>query len=226
MSRSIWFGSTATVVLSALLYLFVSCVGVPENPYNPSNAKIWLTLKSASGRVSVDSLTDSVGNIVTIGITANLPEYIDSIGISVYSSPDGNFDVDTVLKKLTPLQNRDTLWYKVAFATSGKKTLTATVFASAFKNPTIAYLNILDKPIKSVPHSWPHLVITGIKNITAAQTCSLSVSVNDSNACSSAYFLCQARYTPIIRIYAALQVDSASRIYRQSSRIFQSHGHR
>ncbi|MGB7569153.1 MAG: hypothetical protein WBM07_14935, partial [Chitinivibrionales bacterium] len=129
MSRSIRFGSIATVVLSALLYLLVSCVSAPENPYNPSNAKIWLTLKSISGRVSVDSLTDSVGNIVTIGITANLPEYIDSIGISVYSSPDGNFDIDTVLKKLTPLQNRDTLWYKVAFATSGKKTLTATVFA-------------------------------------------------------------------------------------------------
>jgi len=174
MSCSIRSGSIAAIALSAMLYLFVSCVGVPENPYNPSNSKIWLTLKSASGRASVDSLNDSVGNIVTIGITANLPEYIDSIGISVYSSPDGNFDVDTVLKKITPLQNRDTLWYKVAFATSGRKTLTATVFASGFKNPTVAYLNIFDKPIKSVPHSWPHLVITGTTAITNAQTCSLS----------------------------------------------------
>ena len=197
MFRSIWLGSVATIVLSALLYLFVSCVSVPENPYNPSNAKIWLTLKSASGRVSVDSLTDSVSNIVTIGITAYLPEYIDSIGISVYSSPDGNFDVDTVLKKLTPLQNRDTLWYKVAFATSGKKTLTATVFASAFKNPTIAYFTILDKPIKSVPHSWPHLVITGTKNITAAQTCSLSVSVNDSNASQAHTFYVKQDTLPL-----------------------------
>ena len=182
MSRSTWIISLSAVSLSALLYFFVSCVSAPENPYNPSNAKIWLTLKSTSGRVTGDSLTDSVGNIVTIGITANLPEYIDSIGISVYSSPDGNFDVDTVLNKVTPLQNRDTLWYKVAFATSGRKTLTATVFASAFKNPTVAYLNILDKPIKSVPHSWPHLDINGIKNITAAQTCSLSVSALDSNS--------------------------------------------
>jgi Alpha-tubulin suppressor and related RCC1 domain-containing proteins len=182
MSRSIWFRSITVIVLTALFYLFLSCVSVPENPYNPSNAKIWLTLKSASGRVNVDSLTDSVGNIVTIGITANLPEYIDSIGISVYSSPDGNFDVDTVLKKLTPLQNRDTLWYKAAFATSGRKTLTATVFASAFKNPTVAYLNIFDRPIKSVPHTWPHIIITGTKNITVAQTCSLSVTANDSNA--------------------------------------------
>ena len=48
MSRSIWFGSIATVILSALLYLFVSCVNAPANPYDPSNTKLYLTLESAS----------------------------------------------------------------------------------------------------------------------------------------------------------------------------------
>ena len=178
MSRLIWMGSIAAIALSVLLYLFVSCMSAPPNPYDPSNTKIYLTLESSTGVISADTLTDSVGNTIKVGITANLPSYVDSIGLKFYSS-EGDIEIDTILTNLFLLKNNDTLWYKTSFAAKDKSTLVATVFAGQNKNTTYGYFNIFNKPI---PHTWPHLVINGTKNITVAQTCSLSVSVNDSNA--------------------------------------------
>ena len=167
---------------SALLTLqLLFCVSAPPNPYDLSNTKIYLTLVSSNGQISADSLADSVGNLIKVGITSNFPNYVDSIGLMFYTS-DGNVEIDTVLKNLFLLKNNDTLWYKTSFATKDKRILVATVFAEGFKNPTRAYFNILDKPLNSVPHSWPHLEINGTKSITAAQICSLSVSALDSNS--------------------------------------------
>ena len=123
-------------LLAAIAGLFFSCTTAPSNPYDLSNTKIYLTLKSTTGMGSADSLTDTVGNTISLGITANFPDYVDSIGITVYSSPDGNIDMDTVLKKVIALKNKDTLWYKFTFVSSGRKTLTATVFAGNFNNST------------------------------------------------------------------------------------------
>ena len=178
MSRALRLGSIAAVALSVLLYLFVSCMSAPPNPYDPSNTKIYLILESSSGQVSIDTITDSIGNTIKVGITANLPSYVDSIGLKFYSA-EGNVEIDTILTNLFLLKNNDTLWYKTSFAAKDKSTLVATVFAGQNKNITYGYFNIFNKP---VPHTWPHLVISGLKSITAAQTCSLSVSVNDSNA--------------------------------------------
>jgi hypothetical protein len=161
-----------------MLYLFISCISAPPNPYDPSNTKLNLTLESSSGVIIADTLVDSVGNTIKVGITTNFPDYVDSIGITVFTS-DGINDIDTVLKNMLPLQNQDTLWYRAAFATSGKRTIMAMAFARGNKKTTLGYINILNKP---VPHTWPHLVINGTKNITVAQICSLSVSALDSNS--------------------------------------------
>jgi len=172
-----WVRSIAAVILLALLYFFVSCVNAPPNPYDPSNTRLYLTLETSSGVISADTLTDSVGNTIKIGITSNLPADVDSIGLIFYSS-EGNIEIDTIIKNLFQLKNNDTLWFKTSFAVKDKSTLVATVFAGQNKNSAYAYFNILGKP---VPHTWPHLIINGTKNITVVQTCSLSVSVNDSN---------------------------------------------
>jgi alpha-tubulin suppressor-like RCC1 family protein len=173
-----WFGSILAILLSALFYLFVSCVSSPPNPYDPSNTKIYLTLQSSSGQVSADTIMDSTGNMVKVGITANFPSYVDSIGLIFYSS-EGNVEIDTILTNLFLLKNNDTLWYKTSFAAKDKSTLVATVFAGQYKNSIYGYFNIFSKPIM---HTWPHLIINGTKSITAAQTCSLSVSALDSNS--------------------------------------------
>ncbi|MGB7567245.1 MAG: hypothetical protein WBM07_05270, partial [Chitinivibrionales bacterium] len=129
MSRAMRCVSLSAFAVVTLLFLIISCVSAPPNPYDPSNTKAYLTLESSSGLISADTLTDTVGNTIRVGITSNLPSDVDSIEVSVYNSADGNTDIDTMLKKMTPLLNQDTIWFKAAFTTSGKKTLTALVFA-------------------------------------------------------------------------------------------------
>ena len=184
-------------LLAAIAGLFLFSCTTPSNPYDPSNTKIYLTIKSPTGLANADSLTDTVGNMISVGITANFPDYVDSIGITVYSSPDGNIDMDTVLKRLIPLKNKDTLWYKFTFATSGRKTLTATVFAGNFNNSTYGYLTIFDEPAKPVLRAWPHLVVNKTINITPSQTCSLAVSALDSNAAQAHTFYAKQDTLPM-----------------------------
>ena len=175
------YGSLAAFLLATILFLFLSCVSAPPNPYDFSNTKIYLTLKSSGDVIGADTLVDSVGNSIKVGITANFPDYMDSVGLMVFTS-DGNEEIDTVLKNLVLLKNQDTLWYKATFATSGKRTLIATAFVEGNNKYSIkGYFNILDKPIKPVLRAWPHLVVNKTINITSSQTCSLTVSVLDSN---------------------------------------------
>jgi alpha-tubulin suppressor-like RCC1 family protein len=180
MSRLLLIRNISGVALSLFL-IFLSCSKIPSNPYDLSNTKVSLTLESSKGVISPDTLVDSAGNTVKIGITSNAPGNVDSISLMFYTS-DGNVETDTLIKNLFLLKNNDTLWFKIAFATKDKRILVATAFAASYKNQTLAYFNILDKPLKPVPHTWPHLAINGITNITAAQTCSLSITANDSNA--------------------------------------------
>ena len=180
MSRSNCIRSLTTVVLSALLYLFVSCVS-PTNPYVPSNTQIYLSIAPTS-TLKIDNAgdnIDSVGNTIKLGIMCNLSEFIDSIIIQVIS-PTGLIEQDTVFKGITGEKSSDTLWYNFIASSAGNETIKARAFIQQNNvYPATANIIIYSKPV--INHSHPHLVISGITNISAAQTCSLSVSVNDSN---------------------------------------------
>jgi uncharacterized protein (TIGR02145 family) len=131
--------------------------------------------------IRADTLVDTVGNPIKVGITANFPDYVDSVDLMFFTS-DGNEEIDTILKNLVLLKNQDTLWYKTTFATNGNRTLIATAFVEGNNKYSIkGYLNILDKPVKPVLRAWPHLVVNKTINIATSQTCSLAVSVLDSN---------------------------------------------
>ena len=184
MSRLIWMGSIAAAVLAALLYLFVSCVQ-PVNPFQPSNTKIYLTVAPTSTLIknNAGDLVDSVGNIIKLGVTCNLPEYIDSIIIQIIS-PAGLTENDTIFKGVSGLKYTDTLWYNFTSSSEGKKTIKAQAFIQQnIVYPTTAEIVIYNKPIViPAQHTHPHLSISGITNIIVTQTCSLSVTANDSNA--------------------------------------------
>ena len=184
MSRLIWIGSIATAVFSALLYLFVSCATPPANPFVPSNAKIYLTIAPTSTLIknNAGDLVDSVGNVIKLGITFSLPEYVDSIVVQVIS-PTGLTEKDTVLKGISGLNNADTLWYDFTSSSEGKNTIKAQAFIQQnIIYPATAEIVIYNKPIViPVLHTHPHLNITGMTTITAAQTCSLSIISQDSN---------------------------------------------
>ncbi|MGB7568255.1 MAG: hypothetical protein WBM07_10365, partial [Chitinivibrionales bacterium] len=202
MSRAMFYGSLSVLIISAF-FSFFSCVNAPPNPYAPSNTRITLTLKSSSNQIAGDTLIDTVGNTISVGITANLPSSVDSIEITVYNS-NGRVDVDTMLKQLLPLQNDGTLWYQITFSTSGSRSVIGTVFAAEnTKNPTSPYvINILDRPVKPAARAWPHISVSGTKNIATAQTCSLAVSVLDNNPAQAHTFYVkqdtqpQSEFTP------------------------------
>jgi uncharacterized repeat protein (TIGR02543 family) len=182
------FGSLSAFLLTAILLSFLSCVSAPPNPYDFSNTKIYLTLKSSGNLISADTLVDTVGNSIKVGITANFPDYVDSVGMMFFTS-DGNEEIDTVLTNLVLLKNQDTLWYKASFPKNGNRTLIATAFAEGNNKYSVkGYLNILDKPVKPVPRAWPHLVVNKTITIGPSQTCSLSVSVLDSNTAQAHTF--------------------------------------
>ena len=180
MSRLFWIGSIAIGVLSSLLYLFVSCA-TPSNPYVPSNAKIYLSIAPTSTlkKDNAGDFVDSVGNTVKLGITYNLPEFIDSIIIQVIS-PAGLVEQDTVFKGISGEKSFDTLWYNFIPGSIGNQTIKAQAFIQQSPvYPATENIIIYNKP---VIHSHPHLMISGMTKISFAQTCSLSVLVQDSNS--------------------------------------------
>jgi hypothetical protein len=204
MSRAKCSGSLSFFLLTAILFLFLSCISAPPNPYDFSNTKIYLTLKSSADQTAIDTLVDTVGKTIEVGITANVPSYVDSIGITVFNSANGHVDIDTMLKQLLPLKNGDTLWYQTAFAPSGKRTLIGTVYAQGNnKYSTKGFIiNIFDKPAKPVLRAWPRLVVNKTITIGPSQTCSLAVSALDSNPAQAHTFymkqdtLPQVAFTP------------------------------
>ena len=196
MSRLIWIESVATVILSALLYLFVSCA-TPTNPFIPSNTKIYLTIAPTSTlkKDNAGDFVDSVGNTIKLGIAFNLPEFIDSIIVQVIS-PTGLVEQDTVFKGITGEKSSDTLWYTFIASSAGNEAIKAQAFIQQSPvYPATTDIIIYSKPI--INHSHPHLAVSGITKITVAQTCSLSVSVNDSNASQAHTFYVKQDTLPL-----------------------------
>ena len=186
-------GSLGIFPPALLLFLFISCFQQPVNPYLPNNTKIYLTIDSTATLKTDNTggLVDSTGNPIKVGISYNLPSYIDSIIIQVISSA-GLTEKDTVFKNISAKKSTDTSWYTFTFSDDGKKTIKAYAFIQQnFKDSGTVQIAIYDKPGISPPvqHSHPHLSITGTANISNAQTCNLVVSVQDSNSSQAHTFI-------------------------------------
>jgi alpha-tubulin suppressor-like RCC1 family protein len=181
MRRLIWVISIATVTLSALLYLLISCAQ-PVNPYQPQFTKIKLYAKSPTLKPNLEQFVDTVGNPVDLGITSNLPNYVDSVIVKVCSET-GALEGWTTIKNITDKNYNDTTWCQLTLQNDGQKLLIAQANIQQ-NNKYFDTLKIVvyKKNVIATLRSKPQLVITGTTTITFAQTCSLSVAVQDSNA--------------------------------------------
>ena len=181
----------------------VSCFQQPVNPYLPNNTKIYLTIDSTATLKTDNTggLVDSTGNPIKVGISYNLPSYIDSIIIQVISS-SGLTEKDTVFKNISAKKSTDTSWYSFTFSDDGKKTIKAYAFIQQnFKDSGTVQIAIYDKPgiiSPQTPHSHPHLSIIGATNISNAQTCNLAVTVQDSNSSQAHTFIIKQDTLPQI----------------------------
>ncbi len=157
-----------------IIFFLLTCTS-PQNPFSQDKAKVFLHLESSANIASDSTITDTTWNSVRIGISYFMPEYFDSVIITVEKNIQ-NVDTFFVCRKADIKD--DTVWFEHIFKSEGTRTVTVTGYTDGgYKPPVTATITILPKPI----NHKPYLIITGKKSITAAEACTLFVSVNDSD---------------------------------------------
>jgi len=155
-----------------LVVIIFTCTSNLTNPFTQDKAQVFLHLESSSKIASDSAITDTAGNKVHIGISYFMPQYFDSVIITVSKSIQ---TIDTFfIRKKADIKD-DTAWYDYTFKNEGSRTVTATGFVQGGNKPTAtATINIIAAPL----NHKPTLIISGQKSITTADICTLLVSAN------------------------------------------------
>jgi len=157
------------IAIMSFSAMLTTCTENPANPYDISNTKIYLYARSEARAASSTGIEDSVGNIIEIGVTGNLPSNIDSVEL---------ITKDSVFAVLKGISSKDTLWASIVFTNTGTKTITGT----AYINNNTTYSASITATIHAKPvNHKPDINVTGKTSITFAQTCTLAVTVSDSD---------------------------------------------
>jgi uncharacterized protein (TIGR02145 family)/uncharacterized repeat protein (TIGR02543 family) len=169
--------------LMLLILLLLSCYDLPTNPDNATNSDVSLSLKSKAGIISEQQVSDTAGNAVEIIVALRYPQYIQKVIVQLLATNDSIVEDTT----LVPMSKKylDTIRFVKTVSVPGEKKVVATAYIE--DNPTradTARMTIVNKAIipQVVGNRKPELLVDGSKVITAGQTCSFSVAVNDSDA--------------------------------------------
>jgi alpha-tubulin suppressor-like RCC1 family protein len=180
--------------LLSFIAAILTCTS-PQNPFTQDKAKVFLHLESSTKTASDSAITDTAGNIISIGISYFMSQYFDSVIITVNKSIQ-EMDTFFVCKK-SDIKD-DTAWFEYAFKSEGIRIVTATGYVGGGYKPTeTATITVIARPVVSVNHK-PHLVITGGKDLYVNAACSLFVAVSDSDTLqtdSTAVIKAPAGYT-------------------------------
>jgi hypothetical protein len=106
-----------SIVLFALSVagLFVLTCTTDDSPFQPGDATINVIVQNSSGHRDVDTITDTVGNIVRIGMIGYLPSYITSAKVVIGTSSN----TDTTLTYAKATAWTDTQWIAIGFRSGG-----------------------------------------------------------------------------------------------------------
>jgi alpha-tubulin suppressor-like RCC1 family protein len=124
---------------------------LPPSPPGPENAKIDLSLRSLAGKKSNTTITDTVGNIDTIGVILYFTQYIDSTRVRV------TYENDTIHSFLCKAgkSSIDTVFYPVTFSKAADFNVIATGYISGQRNSTAtAVFHIVNKPLPNRAPVW------------------------------------------------------------------------
>jgi alpha-tubulin suppressor-like RCC1 family protein len=179
MSRKNLIGSIAVFSIATLLFFFISCSEQPVNPIQSPNAQIYMTIQSTTLK-NVIQYMDTVGNSIQIGITSNFPQFVDSVSIGIFSE-SYVLELGTILKNVT-FSDKDPTWFNTYLPKEGLKHIIAHGYIQQDHSycDTIV-INVVPRPVVTVPKVKPIIRVTGTKNIGAAQTCTLTVTAKDTN---------------------------------------------
>jgi hypothetical protein len=151
----------------------------PSNPYDPSNTRINIIVKSSSGQITTTTLTDTIYSTVQYGININLPSNVDSIQIKTFSMSDSISTFLPTLRDFNQVNYNDTVWKTLTFTDTGTISVIGTAFVRGGSTLSASVMiAVLSRPT----NHQPTLVITGRPAILPAQTCTLIVSATDPDA--------------------------------------------
>lgn len=162
--------------LAAVLsfFLILRC-SPPPSPYNAENAQVKLVLKSSKSKLSETYIEDSINTIVNIGAVMNIPEFVDSIRISIKN--DQNIPV--LEQKLLAKNGSgpDTVWFQHFFTAPSKYTV---VCLGYIENGIIRSTDGLVQVYGvSVLNHKPIITVAGLTAIPSGETCNLTITAAD-----------------------------------------------
>ena len=156
---------------------YVLYCSLPNDPNAPSNTSVIPTLRTSDWTQSGSAVSDSVGNTIQIGAAIRLPQYIDSIKMSI--SANGVPVFDTIFRQFES-GNVDTVWKRIYFTHSGVKTVTITPYSLKVSlNSSVAVVTIIDRPDQQ--NVKPELFVPATVVIQPASICSIRVRVIDQD---------------------------------------------
>ena len=164
------------VAVSILILALLTC-DHPTDPFDLSQAKVSLILKSSSGVVNDTSVTDTVGNTVSIGLVLYLAQHFDSAHVEVNNG--------MIREHLFYCEKRsrqiDTVFYPVSFSSSGNRTVIATGYMrdDQFNREAKATIYVVARPQEN--HK-PVLTVNGNARGGYRRNRHVSVSATDPDA--------------------------------------------
>ena len=143
---------------------FFTCSNDVQSPFSRDKAKVFLLLQSSDKAFSDSAITDTVGNIVRIGVGFFMAAYFDSVLITAGKSIT-TLDTFFVCKKADIKD--DTVWYSCSFASAGARNINVTGYVEGGYRPSASgTISILEKPIPKPPHAISQTVSLKEDSIT------------------------------------------------------------
>ncbi|MBN1131228.1 MAG: hypothetical protein JXA71_19715 [Chitinispirillaceae bacterium] len=176
----------AASISIAVAAVFLLVCQKASNPFDPSKADISLVLTSSAGVTSESSITDTVGDTVTIGLILHLAQHIDSTELSVHKGD--SLEYFFICKEKS--QQVDTIEYKVIFASAGDRSVTATAYVKDELNPQAsATIHIFDRPTPNRAPQWESDTVYLSGQPGSAITLSLADKCSDPDGDTLTYAL-------------------------------------
>jgi fibronectin type 3 domain-containing protein len=145
---------------SLYILSLVYCIDLPDDPDNPSNSDVEISLESSGGLISEQLIIDTVGEEIKISVIQRLPSYIKNTNLQIQTL-EGTMEWDTTLFTGSK-EYCDTIEIVKRIMIAGDKKVIATVFID---NNTIradtVLANIINRAVPGNEPSAPeHLRIT------------------------------------------------------------------
>ncbi len=118
MREKLWW---LLILLVFCLPFVFSCSDTP-NPFTASNASITMIMENSKDLRNSDSLSDTVGKVIKIGVAAYLSQYINSVTVTITKGPA---DTDTTFTFANQGTWTDTLWLSIIAHSAGTRTVSA-----------------------------------------------------------------------------------------------------